>query len=98
MVGGCLMEKYLLLSIIVICSIIFVVSLFIHKIEMFVNFILRLAFGTSCIYFLNMVLSSKGIQSGVGLNGVSLLTVGVLGMPGFLLLYSTAIYFYVIGK
>lgn len=86
------MEKYLLLSIIIISSVVFVVSLFMHKIEMFVNFILRLVFGASGIYFLNMILSSKGIQSGVGLNGVSLLTVGVLGIPGFLLLYSTAFY------
>lgn len=88
------MEKYLLLSIIVIGSIIFVVSLFMHKIEMFVNFVLRLVFGASGIYFLNMILNSKGIQSGVGLNGVSLLTVGVLGLPGFILLYSSAAYYF----
>lgn len=88
------MEKYLLLGIIVIGSVVFVISLFLHKIEMFINFILRIAFGACGIYLINTILNSRGVQSGVGLNSVSLLTIGVLGVPGLFLLYSSTLYFY----
>lgn len=86
------MEKYFLLGIILVGGLCFVISLFTHKMEMFVNFILRTVLGILAIYCVNTILGNQGISCGVGINGFSVLTVGILGLPGFLLLYGTAFY------
>lgn len=57
-----------------------------------VNFIVRAVIGLGVIFFANEILASKGISVAVGLNGLSLLTSGTLGLPGVCLLYGILFY------
>ena len=57
-----------------------------------VNFIVRAVVGLGVIFFTNEILESKGISVAVGLNGLSLLTSGTLGLPGVCLLYGILFY------
>lgn len=57
-----------------------------------VNFIVRAVIGLGVIFFTNEALASKGISVAVGLNGLSLLTSGTLGLPGVCLLYGILFY------
>ena len=52
-----------------------------------VNFIIRAIFGLGVIFFANQFFSYKEIALEVGINAVSFLTTGFLGMPGVALLY-----------
>ncbi|MDD6307514.1 MAG: pro-sigmaK processing inhibitor BofA family protein [Clostridiales bacterium] len=51
------------------------------------NFLVRSVLGAICILFTNDFLAAQGIAVAVGLNPVSLLTVGTLGFGGFSALY-----------
>lgn len=57
-----------------------------------VNFIVRAIFGLGLIFFANEFLATRGFENLVGLNGISLLTSGILGIPGVCLLYGIAVY------
>ena len=57
-----------------------------------VNFIVRAVVCLGVIFFTNEILASKGISVAVGLNGLSLLTSGTLGLPGVCLLYGILFY------
>lgn len=52
------------------------------------NFFIRMMIGAMGISFCNQLLKSAGIDVVVGLNIVSLLTIGSLGISGFALLYA----------
>lgn len=56
------------------------------------NFILRSMTGSLCIFGLNFVLEYLGYSMSVGLNPVSVLTSGMLGFPGVILLFGIKIY------
>lgn len=57
-----------------------------------INFILRAVLGMGLIYFINAYLLSGEASLNVGLNAVSLLTSGSLGIPGVCLLYGILFY------
>lgn len=67
-------------------------ALVFHKTEIFFQFVLKLAMGAAGIYFINTVLKMCSIESGVGLNGMTLFTAGTLGLPGLLLMYGVSFY------
>ncbi|MBY0758764.1 MULTISPECIES: pro-sigmaK processing inhibitor BofA family protein [Sellimonas] len=52
-----------------------------------VNFIVRVIVGMAVIFFINQFLESQGMDRTVGINLVSFLTSGFLGLPGVALLY-----------
>lgn len=52
-----------------------------------VNFIIRAILGLGLIFFTNQFLEYKEIAMEVGINAVSFLTSGFLGVPGVALLY-----------
>ena len=54
------------------------------------NFLLRVVFGAIGIQIINMVFISQNIAIFVGLNALTLLTVGTLGISGLGLLYGIA--------
>lgn len=64
-----------------------------RKWDPLLNFILRMVSGTLGIYLTNMILQGIGLKFIVGVNTYNLLTLGVLGTPGFLLLYGVSAYF-----
>lgn len=57
-----------------------------------VNFIIRAVVGMGLIFFINQYLESKGVSLCVGLNGISFLTSGILGIPGVAMLYGMLAY------
>ena len=58
----------------------------------FVNFFVRALVGMTLIFFVNEFLASKGIEASVGLNVVSFMVSGTLGIPGVGLLYGIIFY------
>lgn len=62
------------------------------KKEWLLNVIMRSIFGVIAIYFINEALAGAGISLGVGINGVTVLTSGILGIPGVVALYGIGLY------
>lgn len=60
--------------------------------EKLLNVLMRGICGAIIIFFVNMILERKGISLGVGLNPFTLLTSGILGLPGLGVLYGIGIY------
>lgn len=56
------------------------------------NFIVRASIGIICIYFLNEYLAMEGIALQVGVNAITFLTSGSLGLPGVAMLYGMVFY------
>lgn len=57
-----------------------------------VNFVVRAIFGMGLIYFINQYVIPGSNTLNVGLNVVSFLTTGSLGVPGVCLLYGILYY------
>lgn len=74
------------------CVIVLSIVAFRRKIEFVINFILRSVTGTIAIYFINSILFRQNISIEVGINPLSVLTSGALGIPGVILLYGVQIY------
>jgi inhibitor of the pro-sigma K processing machinery len=91
--GEVVMENTILIGIIVACLIFIIVCIIRRRPDRIVDFGLRACFGTAGIYLLDLVFRMKGMDINVGVNGVSVLTNGLLGLPGFLLLYGLAFYY-----
>lgn len=77
---------------IVMCLIVLVIVLAKSKKEFIVNILLRMVSGMVCIHFLNAFLVAREINILVGINPGTIGTIGVLGIPGFLLVYAISIF------
>lgn len=87
------MDKIILIAIILICVVFITVCLIKHRPDLIIDFGLRACIGTAGICLLDFVLKSRGYGIGVGVNGITILSNGLLGLPGFILLYGLAIYY-----
>lgn len=58
--------------------------------DLFLNFLLRVVMGVIGIYTCNTLLGSLGVGIYLGINLVNLLTIGILGISGFGLVFSVA--------
>ena len=74
-------------AILVVCTLVLVLGAFGRKIEWIINFVLRAVLGTIGIYFLNNFLIASNISAAVGINPMTVLTSGILGFPGLVVLY-----------
>ena len=74
-------------AILFVCIFVLVVGAFGRKIEWLVNFVLRAVIGTVGIYFANSFLMTQNIGISVGINPMTVLTSGILGFPGVIVLY-----------
>lgn len=90
------MESKIFIVIIIICLILLAIGLIKKRMDLLVNFGLRVFAGLVGIYIVNMLLDGLGLSLGVGTNGLTALTIGSLGIPGFLLVYGVALYYYFI--
>ena len=63
-----------------------------NKAEAMLNFLLRAVFGMLAVYGINFLLQKAGVAEGVGINPLSFLTTGFLGLPGVALLYGVRFY------
>lgn len=84
---------WILMGIIIICIAFIVVCMVKKRPDLLVDFGLRAVIGTAGIYLLDFIFKSKGYHINVGINGVTFLANGLLGLPGFILLYGLAIYY-----
>ncbi len=86
--------EYVFLGIIVAIGIILVVyGVKKKRMDIFVNYTLRMAAGILGIYLVNAILNSFSIPVNVGINTYNMLVIGLLGTPGFLLVYGVFAYF-----
>jgi len=60
--------------------------------ERILNIFMRAILGTIAMYFINNALEKAGISLGVGVNALTVLTSGILGFPGLLVIYGIGIY------
>ena len=63
-----------------------------RKMEWLLNIFMRSILGTIAMYFINNGLASAGIQVGVGINPITVLTSGILGLPGLAAIYGIGFY------
>jgi inhibitor of the pro-sigma K processing machinery len=87
------MENYILIGIIVACLVFILVCAIKRRPDLIVSFALRASLGIAGIYLLDLILRTKGVEINVGINAGSVLVNGLLGLPGFILLYGLAFYY-----
>lgn len=87
------MDKIILIIIIASCVIFITVCLIRKRPDLLVNFALRASLGTAGVYVLDIFLKSRGYGVFVGVNAMSVLSNGLLGLPGFILLYGLAAFY-----
>ena len=78
--------------IIVICAAVLIMGVMKRKMEWLLNIFMRSILGTIAIYFINNGLASMGIELGVGINPLTVLTSGILGLPGLAAIYGIGFY------
>lgn len=81
-----------LLWLIGVAVLLLILSFFARKAEWLINFVLRSIMGTIAIYFINMGITFLGFTTVVGINAASVLTTGILGIPGIVMLYGLSLY------
>ena len=74
------------------CGLVLLIGAVRSKAEWLLNVVLRSILGTVAMYFVNSSLASVGISLGVGINAVTILTSGILGLPGLMALYGLGLY------
>lgn len=87
------MESIIFVGVIIACVITLLICILKRRPDLIVNFILRSSFGAAGICVLDFILNSMGYGMTVGVNGVTVLANGLLGLPGFLLLYGLSFYY-----
>jgi inhibitor of the pro-sigma K processing machinery len=80
-----------------VCVAIIVAAILCKKVEWVVNFVLRAVAGILILSLVNTILTSNGVQYVPGINGVNIVSMGFLGLPGVILLYGITTY-YLYGK
>lgn len=83
---------YGMIAIVAICALVLVIGAVKQKSKVLFQFMARAMLGLVSIYFCNKFLEIQKIPVAVGLNPVSFLTLGTLGISGFALLYGILLY------
>lgn len=87
------MEKYYGVAMIaVVCVLILFIGAMKQKAEALTTFVLRGFAGAVGIYMVNGILKSQGVSVVPGVNPLTVLTVGSLGICGFALIYAIFLY------
>lgn len=81
-----------IVSIVVVCVIVLLVGAMRKRLEWLLNLLMRSILGIVAIYFINNTLAAQGISLGIGINAVTVLTCGILGIPGLMVVYALGIY------
>lgn len=84
--------EYGVAAIVMICVLVLAIGTLKQKSKVLFQFLARAVVGLVSIYFCNEMLELQNVSVSVGLNPVSFVTVGVLGVSGFALLYGILFY------
>ena len=68
-----------------------IVSLVMRKMEWFLDFLTRLCLGGLALYITSEVMLRLSLNCSVGVNSATLSTIGLLGIPGYFLLFSVEV-------
>lgn len=85
-------QKYGIMAIAGICLVVVLMGIMKQKARAAAVFFSRAAVGIVGISIVNKVLEAQGVAVAVGVNPVSALTIGVLGISGFAPLYAIMLY------
>lgn len=78
--------------IIAVCGIVMLILAVKTNSHLILNFILRSITGSLLIFGINQLMEFYGFSIGIGLNPGTVLTSGILGFPGVILLFGIKIY------
>ncbi len=81
-----------MLALAAVCVAVLAIGFLKRKAEIVLNFLVRTVLGVMAIYLLNMLLAKAGMEGAVGINPISVLTVGSLGTGGVALLFGILFY------
>jgi len=87
MKGGSMDTKIGIFIIIGVCAIVLAIGILRRRVDIVLNFILRAVVGIVVISIINQILGTQNTLITVGVNPISVITTGVLGLPGVALLY-----------
>ena len=85
-------QEYGMIAIAGICLVVLFMGMMKQKARVAAVFFSRAAVGVVGISVVNKLLAAQGIAIAVGINPVSALTLGTLGISGFALLYGIMLY------
>lgn len=80
-------EQSCYIGVIVIGVLCFIRACMKKKVDIFLSYVLNTISGIAGIYFINSMMTWMQLQSSVGINGVTILSSTVLGIPGLLMIY-----------
>lgn len=79
-------------AVLLVCGAVLIMGVMKGKMEWLLNILMRSILGTIAIYFINNGLAAAGIDLGVGINPITVLTSGILGFPGLAVIYGLGFY------
>ena len=85
-------QEYGMIAIAGICLVVLLMGMMKKKAKVVAVFLSRAAVGVVGISVVNQMLETQGIAIAVGINPMSALTIGTLGISGFALLYGIMLY------
>lgn len=87
------MEKYQgAIFIVAVCAIVLLILAVKSNSEIILNFVYRCVGGTILIFLINQTVLFLGFSATIGINFITVLTSGILGFPGIILLFGIRIY------
>lgn len=78
----------------ILAAVILIISLVAKKMEIFLNFATRLCVGGLALYVTSEVMVRLAFEGQIGLNPATLTTVGLLGIPGYMLVVFVEVFSY----
>lgn len=81
------MTTYIIIGVALVLCIFIVIYMCKHHANFVFSLLLRTIFGITCVYLINTVFEELEIVTMVGINLISIITIGLLGIPGVILLY-----------
>ncbi|MDD5935933.1 MAG: pro-sigmaK processing inhibitor BofA family protein [Clostridiales bacterium] len=87
------MEQYLYPTLFILSIIIFIFYIYKTHTRWLTTVCIRVIVGIALIMILNLVLPMYKISCMVGVNPITVTTIGLLGVPGLLLIYGSVYFF-----
>ena len=81
------MTTYIIIGVVIVLCIFIVIYLCKYHANYIFSLLLRTIFGLTCVYLINSAFEELEITTMVGINLISIITIGLLGIPGVILLY-----------